>query len=58
MPSKAPTALSSKHLGQSRYQGQSKMSELKMLYSKGNGYEGRYDFPVTVTKIDDKDNNA
>ena len=34
------------------------MSELKMLYSKGNGYEGRYDFPVTVTKIDDKDKNV
>jgi len=55
MPSKAPTALSSKHSGQSRYQGQSKMHELKMLYSKGNGYDGRYDFPVTITKIKDKD---
>jgi hypothetical protein len=53
MPSKAPTALSAKHSGQSRYQGQSKMSELKMLYSKGNGYEGRYNFPVTITKIED-----
>jgi hypothetical protein len=58
MPSKAATALSSKHLGQKNYQGQSKISELKMLYSKGNGYEGRYDFPVTVTKIEDKDNNV
>ena len=58
MPSKAPTALSTKHSGQSRYQGQNKINELKMLYSKGNGYEGRYDFPVTVTKIKDKDNNV
>jgi hypothetical protein len=55
MPSKAPSALSSKHADQSKYQGQSKIHELKMLYSKGNGYEGRYDFPVTVTKIKDKE---
>jgi len=51
MPSKAPTSMSSKHSGQKNYQGQSKIAELKLLYSKGNGYEGRYDFPVTVTKI-------
>ena len=56
MPSKAPTALATKHVGQSRYQGLSKMAELKMLYSKGNGYEGRYDFPVTITKIEGKTN--
>ena len=56
MPSKAPTALSAKHVGQSRYQGLSKMAELKMLYSKGNGYEGRYDFPVTITKIEGETN--
>jgi hypothetical protein len=55
MPSKASTAMTKKHAGQARYQGQSKVAELKMLYSKGNGYEGRYDFPVIVTKIKDKD---
>jgi hypothetical protein len=27
------------------------IGELKMLFSKGNGYEGRYNFPVTITKI-------
>jgi hypothetical protein len=58
MPSKAPSALTSKHADQKRYHGQSKVAELKLLYSKGNGYEGRYDFPVTVTKINDKDNNV
>jgi hypothetical protein len=58
MPSKSATALTKKHAGQARYQGQSKVAELKMLYSKGNGYEGRYDFPVTITKIEDKDENA
>jgi hypothetical protein len=32
------------------------IGELKMLFSKGNGYEGRYNFPVTITKIvKDKD---
>jgi hypothetical protein len=51
MPSKTATAMTKKHAGQARYQGQSKIAELKLLYSKGNGYEGRYDFPVTVTKI-------
>ena len=51
MPSKTTTTLTKKHAGQARYQGQSKIGELKMLYSKGNGYEGRYDFPVTITKI-------
>jgi hypothetical protein len=55
MPSRAPTALSIKHSGQPRYQGQNKINELKLLYSKGNGYEGRYDFPVTVTKIKDEE---
>jgi hypothetical protein len=53
MPSKVSTSLTKKHAGQARYQGQSKILELKMLYSKGNGYEGRYDFPVTITKIED-----
>jgi len=39
--------------GSALYIGQQdKLSELSLLYSKGNGYEGRYDFPVTVTKID------
>ena len=27
------------------------IGDLKMLYSKGNGYEKRYNFPVTITKI-------
>jgi len=27
------------------------IGELKMLFSKGNGYEGKYNFPVTITKI-------
>ena len=57
MPSKAPTALTTKLRGKQRY-GPDKVGELKLLYSKGNGYEGRYDFPVTITKIQDKDNNV
>ena len=27
------------------------IGDLKMLYSKGNGYEKRYNFPVIITKI-------
>ena len=57
MPSKTTTTLTKKHAGQARYQGQSKIGELKMLYSKGNGYEGRYDFPVTITKIKNGEQN-
>ena len=57
MPSKAPSAFNEKLRGKRRY-GADTISEMKLLMSKGNGYEGRYDFPVTITKIEDKDNNA
>jgi hypothetical protein len=33
------------------HSGEDQIGDLKMMYSKGNGYEGRYDFPVTITKI-------
>ena len=35
----------------SRQNSMDNIGELKMLFSKGNGYEGRYNFPVTITKI-------
>jgi hypothetical protein len=57
MPSKAPSSFNEKLRGKRRY-GADTISEMKLLMSKGNGYEGRYDFPVTVTKIEDKDNNV
>jgi hypothetical protein len=52
MPSKSPTSFSEKLRGNNRY-GVDPVSELKLLMSKDNGYEGRYDFPVTITKIED-----
>jgi hypothetical protein len=57
MPTKIVSAFTKKNRrnGSAKYIGQQdKLSELSMLYSKGNGYEDRYDFPVTVTKIEDK----
>ena len=54
MPSKAPTSFSEKLRGKNRY-GDDPVSELRLLMSKGNGYEGRYDFPVTITNINDKE---
>jgi hypothetical protein len=42
----------------SRQNSMDNIGELKMLFSKGNGYEGRYNFPVTITKIvKDEDTN-
>ena len=54
MPSKAPSYFNEKLRGKRRY-GADTVSEMKLLMSKGNGYEGLYDFPVTITKIEDEE---
>jgi hypothetical protein len=50
MSSKAPSYFKGKIEGK-RYYGEDNLESLKMLLSTDNGYEGRYDFPVTITKI-------
>ncbi len=54
MPSKSPSSFSEKIRGKRRY-GDDTISEMKLLMSEGNGYEDRYDFPVTITNINDKE---